>query len=273
MLADQTDLICRFQSDGRLTFVNPAFCRFYGRTEAQLLGSDFFQRLMPDEADALRVKLATSSEDQRTWTFDRRAIGAEDHVEWQQYNIRCLVPDDADDFEFQAVIQNITARKQAELALQEAKVTLETLNRQLEAAANESRAAAAEANRANIAKSEFLANMSHEIRTPLSGILGMVELLAQTRLDVRQKEFAEAAAESANSLLHVINDVLDFSKIEAGKMSIAQETFSLGRVVDGVLENAAAREPGKKINLAAIIRREYSAPVAGRSGPPPAGAA
>jgi signal transduction histidine kinase/DNA-binding response OmpR family regulator len=161
------------------------------------------------------------------------------------------------------VIQNITARKQAELALQEAKQSLEKVNLKLHIAVNESRAAAAEANRANIAKSEFLANMSHEIRTPLSGILGMIELLAQTRLDVRQKEFTESAAESANALLHIINDVLDFSKIEAGKMHLAQEEFSLRKIVDGVLENAATREPGKNLALAAIVPRSVPSRLVG----------
>jgi PAS domain S-box-containing protein len=255
LLADQLDLICRFQPNGRLTFVNPAYCEFYGQTEEQLLGADFFQKIAPAEAAALRGKLAELAADREVWSFDRRAVGSDDHVEWQQYKIRRLIPEGGTGFEFQAVIQNITARKQAELALQKAKVSLEQVNHKLQVTANESRAAARAANRANAAKSEFLANMSHEIRTPLSGVMGMVELLAQTRLDVRQKEFASAAAESANALLHVINDVLDFSKIEAGKMLVAQEIFSLRGVVDGMLENAAAREPGKKITLAAILQR------------------
>ena len=255
MLVDQGDLICRFQPDGRLTFVNHACCEFYGQTEAELLGADFFRKLAPTEAAALRENLAGLSDKRPAWSFDRRAEAADGHVEWQQCKIRRLLPEGGDEHEFQAVIENITARKQAELALQEAKISLEQVNHKLQVTANEARAAAAEANRANIAKSEFLANMSHEIRTPLSGIMGMVELLAQTRLDVRQKEFAAAAGESANALLHVINDVLDFSKIEAGKMLIARETFSLRNVLDGVLENAAAREPEKKITLAAILRR------------------
>ncbi len=256
VVADQPDLICRFRPEGEITFVNPAFCEFHGRPAVDLLGTDFFQWLTPDEAAGLREKLAVPPAAEPVWTFDRRAMAAADHAVWQQYNLRRFAGDGGKGFEYQAVIQDITPRKQAELALQEAKAALEKLNLKLEQAAKEANAAADQANRANAAKSEFLANMSHEIRTPLSGILGMVELLTQTRLDFRQREFAHAAAESAHSLLHVINDVLDFSKIEAGKMNIAQEEFSLRAVVDGVLENAAAREPGKKIGLAAIVRRD-----------------
>lgn len=256
LLAEQSDMICRFLPDGQITFVNPAFCEFYGQAETQLLGADFFQKFPAGEAATLREKLASLTEENPVWTFDRRAVAGDDHVEWQQCDLRRFARDGENSFEYQAVIQNVTPRKQAELALQEAKFTLEKMNLQLRLAAEAANAAAEQANRANTAKGEFLANMSHEIRTPLSGILGMVELLSQSRLDSRQKEFAVAAAESANALLHVINDVLDFSKIEAGKMSMAQENFSLRDIVDGVLENAATREPGKNIHLAAIIRRD-----------------
>ena len=266
VLAGQADLICRFLPDGQITFVNPAFCEFYGQPEARLVGADFFQKFTPGEAAALREKLAALPADHPAWTFDRRAVAADDHIEWQQCDLRRFARDGGKSFEYQAVIQDITPRKQAELALQEAKATLEKMNLQLRHAAQEANAAAAQANLANAAKSEFLANMSHEIRTPLSGILGMVELLSQSRLDPRQKEFAAAAAESANALLHVINDVLDFSKIEAGKMSIAQENFSLRDIVDGVLENAATREPGKNLHLAAIIRRDVPHRLVGDPG-------
>jgi PAS domain S-box-containing protein len=255
VLAEQSDLICRFLPDGKITFVNPAFCEFHGQTEAQLQGADFFQKFSASEAAALREKLAALPADHPAWTFDRRAVAADDHVEWQQCDLRRFARDGGKSFEYQAVIQDITPRKQAELALQEAKASLERTSLQSQIAARDANAAAAQANLANAAKSEFLANMSHEIRTPLSGILGMVELLSQSRLDPRQKEFAAAAVESANSLLHIINDVLDFSKIEAGKMTIAQEDFSLRDIVDGVLENAATREPGKNLHLAAIIHR------------------
>ena len=255
VVTGQSELICRFLPEGEITFVNLAFCEFCGQAETQLLGTDFFQKLTPPEAAALREKLLALSEDAPLWTFDRRAQAADGRVEWQQYNLRRFARDGGSGFEYQAVIQNITARKQAEMAIQEAKSSLETMNFQLRNAVKDANAAADQANRANAAKSEFLANMSHEIRTPLSGILGMVELLAQSSLDARQKDFAKAATESANALLHVINDVLDFSKIEAGKMTIAQENFSVRDIVDAVLENASTREPNKKLNLAAVVRR------------------
>ncbi len=264
VVADQTNLICRFEPAGRLTFVNPAFCRFHAKEDWQLLGTDFYETLPEDEANKLRESLQTLTAENAVVNFDRRAEAAAGHVEWHQCSIRRLRRDDGQ-VEFQAVMQDITARKRAELSAQEARDSLEKVNLQLQAAAAESHAAAEQANRANQAKSEFLANMSHEIRTPLTGILGMVELLGQTRLNPRQREFAAAAAESANALLHVINDVLDFSKIEAGKMTVAREEFSIRAVLDSVLENAATRGAGKKITLAAVVRREIPRRLTGDS--------
>ena len=273
VMADQTDLICRFKTDGTITFVNTAYCAFHGKTEAELLGANFYKLLAKDGARSETEGIPPMPPEQPVLSFDRRVEAADGHLEWQQCNLRRLEGGGAAHDEIQAVMQDITPRKRAELAEQQAKAALEKMNFQLQTTATEARAAAAQANRASSAKSEFLANMSHEIRTPLSGILGMVELLAQTRLDPRQREFADAAVESANALLHVINDVLDFSKIEAGKMSIAREEFSVRAVVDSVLENAATRERRKKT----CARRRHppgnSAPAHRRPDPASPGAA
>ncbi len=99
---------------------------------------------------------------------------------------------------------------------------------------------------ASRAKSEFLANMSHEIRTPLNGVMGMMEILSRTTLDLRQGTLVETAHRSGELLLTIINDILDLSKIEAGKLEIEQAPFTVDDVIDGAVSSvsAAARKAG-----------------------------
>jgi len=104
---------------------------------------------------------------------------------------------------------------------------------------------------ANMAKGEFLATMSHEMRTPLNGIIPLLEILRDTKLEADQREYLNTAYQSARSLLRIIDDILDYSKIEANKLELETVGLNLKDVVDSVarLMEKAAEAKGLKLSV------------------------
>jgi hypothetical protein len=118
---------------------------------------------------------------------------------------------------------------------------------------------------ASRAKDDFLAMMSHEIRTPMNGVLGLVEVLERTRLDVDQGEMLRMIHESAGALLQILDDLLDYSKIEAGRLTLETEPFDLRDLVDAAVGLLAARAHEKGLKVRVDIEPQVAAVVRGDS--------
>ena len=226
IVEDQADLICRYKSDGRLTFANGAYARFFGRRRQDLAGQPW--SVLASGLTPWRVLDAWPE----SATFDTMLTDAEGRSCVVQWTHRAIKDRDGQLLEYQAVGHDISVRKQAELALRDAKEAAESADR---------------------AKSEFLAIVSHEIRTPINGIIGFSRLLRETPLTHDQLGHVETIQRCGQTLETLVSDILDLSKIEAGRLEIIAGPFSLRDCVDDIVR--LFQEPARRggLNLSTEI--------------------
>jgi PAS domain S-box-containing protein len=260
ILHTTVDGILTIDDHGIIESVNPATLRLFGYAEAEMVGSNVKMLMPSPDHERHDSYLANYLR-----TGERKIIGIGREVVGRRKD-GTTFPMDLSISEvtvggrrmFTGLVHDVTQRKQTEEMLRASQEELEDRVRRRTAQlaqANEQLSQAKEAaEAASRAKSLFLANMSHEIRTPMNAIIGMTELLLDTELSSRQRDFLKIVAESGESLLRLINDILDFSKIEAGKIELDRVNFDLDENLGDTMRALAVRAHGKGLELACRIR-------------------
>jgi signal transduction histidine kinase/CHASE1-domain containing sensor protein len=155
---------------------------------------------------------------------------------------------------------DITAQKQRETELQEAKDDLEARSGELMLLARQLEEARKVADLANLSKSQFLANMAHELRTPLNAINGFSELIINEAYGPLQpakyREYVEFISQGGAHLLSLINDILDLSKIEAGKMELHIEAVATEQVVYQAAESVRKMASDRSVALRSDVAND-----------------
>jgi PAS domain S-box-containing protein len=223
--------IYQLSLDGKFISVNPAMAKILGYDSAdELLGQikNANQDLFVQAHDRLQI-LRKMNEEQSTSVYESQAWQKNGTKIWVQETIRLITLEDQKTHIYEGLLEDITARKEAELQLKEAKLQSDIANR---------------------ARSEFLANMSHELRTPLNSIIGFSEIIRNEVFGKIQpdqyQEYAKDIHDSGKHLLAIINQILDIARIDAGERELNESVVDLTRILKICMDltTAKAKESG-----------------------------
>ncbi len=257
MFTLSVDMLCIAGFDGYFKRLNPAWEKTLGYTQQELFARPYLEFVhAEDRPDTLHVA-EDISRGANLISFENRYLCKDGTCRWLAWTATPWVEEQL----IFAAARDITGRKQAEQALRLTASQLEAAKRAQEETTSrlaqlvkELETAKLRAEESAVAKSEFLANMSHEIRTPLNAIVGMTDLVLQTKLTPEQRECLNVVRDSTESLMTLVNDVLDFSKIEARKIELENEEFNLREVLEDTLRILALRAHQKGLELISDIR-------------------
>jgi PAS domain S-box-containing protein len=231
LFENANDVVCTYDAQGRLGSMNRAAERVTGYPRHETRRMLITDLVAPEHREVVKQALSEAILARRSTTFEADVVTRSGSRVTLEFDTRPY-EEDGIPAGVQAIARDVTARKRTEAELQRARDAAEAASR---------------------AKSEFVANMSHEIRTPMNGILGMTELVLGTDIDEDQRQYLGMIKSSADSLLHVINDVLDFSKIEAGRLDLHPSVVDVRERLAAALQHVALSARRKGLSLACRV--------------------
>ncbi|MEP3655579.1 MAG: response regulator [Litorimonas sp.] len=191
-----------------------SLCQYFGEEIVEkILNQGIIYIIHPEDRPEFRAIMKNAHRTGDRFEYTCRCTSGTGSTNWFQTSGSIIRDEDGKAIRLEAFVKNVSRERKQSADLEQAKD---------------------EAIAASQAKSEFLANMSHEIRTPMNGILGMAELLSNSAINDRQREFVSVINSSASALLTIINDILDFSKIEAGAFEMDPIPFDLKSSINDV---------------------------------------
>lgn len=216
------DTVLRLSTDGSILVASRSSETLFGCPRYQVAGEKLAERLHIMDRPAFLTALAEAAQDGRNRLIELRLRQDDPHARsniprflWVEVQLSPIVDDSAggERHDVIALLRDITARKDAEAAMAEARRVAED---------------------ASQAKSRFLATIGHELRTPLNAVVGFSEMMSSGiggDLSPTHKEYAGLIQQSGKHLLEVVSMLLDMSRIEAGKFEIQAESMDAGAVI------------------------------------------
>jgi signal transduction histidine kinase len=202
---------------------------------------EWVQKYIPadDQPDLLEV-INDAIQSKGTFELEHRVLRTDGSAGWTLSRAVPILDENGDIIEWFGTASNVTARKQAEQALRDARVSAER--------------AKADAETANAAKDQFLAVLSHELRTPLAPVLAAVELLQRRHaLGSDASKLLQIIYRNAQLQGRLIDDLLDITRIAQGKLELKRKPVNIHTVIEGAVEVAKADIDAKKINFSLIL--------------------
>ncbi|MEO0508902.1 MAG: ATP-binding protein [Verrucomicrobiota bacterium] len=212
--------------NGRIQWINPSFEKLTGYTLDEVAGKTPGRLLQGKNTDPETVeKIGKALKANKPITTNLLNYHKSGRPYWVRLDIEPLFSPTGQLQKYIAIESDVSLEKQRETEMVRAKEAAEALAQ---------------------AKTDFLATMSHEIRTPMNGVVGMLELLHTTELNKEQKEFLQAASNSSDTMITLINDILDFTKMESVGIHLEQKEFSLEDEIEKLwnITQEAARNKG-----------------------------